>query len=136
VDFESLGHVWKWELPFQSVSKISMCPNSAEISTFERDISIKFFADLIGSKRGCGNWWIMTCRDNYSTFWELIAQMMVNDQRFYVRIINNWGPRSAPLIQNYDEFGILFQHQLPLMLFISQTISKTNCREEPGALPS
>jgi hypothetical protein len=62
--------------------------------------------------------------------------MMVNDQRFYIRIINNWGPKSAPLIQNYDEFGILFQHQLPLMLFISQIISKTNGREEPGALPS
>jgi hypothetical protein len=50
----------------QGGSKVPMSSDSAKIAAFTSDTSIKLFADLICDERSCGNWRVVTCRDNLS----------------------------------------------------------------------
>ena len=57
--------------------------------------------DNLGQRQLAGSSWRERGSDS-SILWELVAQMMINDQGLGVRGVHNWRRGTTPLIHNND----------------------------------
>ena len=113
---EGLGHVREGRLPLQRRAEIAVRAHRTQVPALRGDVWMQRFADLVCQEGRRGDRWIVARRNDCGILRELVAEVVIDDQRLRVLVIHDRRPTPAALVHYDHELGIFCLHGSPLFL--------------------